>query len=290
MTKKFLLKTCCRAILLSLACSTCLLAASDNDDYWDGEEYHQYSSSQKDAASDLMKYIPLTGSESILDVGCGDGKITAVISRELPDGLILGVDISPSMIRFAKKAFPKEEYCNLDFELMSAEEIDFDNKFDIVVSFTALQWIEDHQLAIRNVKKSLKSNGLFGVTMPMGLPKKLELAVNETIVDERWNGYFIDFDTGWNFVEKSTYQELLEVEGFVAKRAQVVRQEDIFPSLAIFRGFISQWFPYLRPLPSHLKEEFMARVLSRYMDLEPLDELGRLHFKINRLEVVAEKH
>lgn len=289
MTISSLLRIWCRVFVLSFACSTCLVAEDNNDDYWDGEEYHRHSSSQKDAATDLMRYIPITGSECVLDIGCGDGKITAAISKELPDGMILGVDVSPSMITFANKSFPKEEYSNLDFVLMSAEEIDFDNKFDVVVSFTALQWIKDHQLVLSNVQKSLKPNGLFGITMPMGLPITLESAVNETMMDERWNRYFVDFDTGWNFVKKASYRDLLETEGFFVKRAQVVRQEDVFPSLAIFRGFISQWFPYLRPLPNHLKEEFMDRVLSRYIELEPLDALGRLHFKINRLEVVAEK-
>ena len=78
--------------------------------------------------------------------------------------------------------------------------------------------------------------------------------------------------------------------GFVLKRLEVVKQEDIFPSLSTFKGFISQWFPYLRPLPNNLKEEFMDSILSKYIKLEPLDDLGRLHFKINRLEVVAEKN
>ncbi|MCP5506782.1 MAG: hypothetical protein H7A37_00555 [Chlamydiales bacterium] len=48
-----------------------------------------------------MKYIPLTGSESVFDVDCGGGKITATISKKLPDGMIIGTDISPSMIEFA---------------------------------------------------------------------------------------------------------------------------------------------------------------------------------------------
>lgn len=289
MNKTYRLKAFITALAFSITCSTSFSLASDNNDYWDGEEYHQHSSSQKDAASDLMKYIPLTGLESILDVGCGDGKITAAISKKLPDGMILGIDISPSMVQFAKNAFLKEEYINLDFGLMGAEDINFDNQFDFILSFTALQWVKDHHLIIKNISKSLKPKGTFAVTMPMGLPMELKLAVDETILDKKWNAYFIDFDTGWNFAEESTYKELLISEGFVTKRAQVVRQEDIFPSLAIFRGFISQWLPYLRPLPSHLREEFMDRVLARYVELEPLDKLGKLHFKINRLEVVSEK-
>ena len=73
----------------------------------------------------------------------------------------------------------------------------------------------------------------------------------------------------------------------MTKKAQVVQQEDIFPSLEIFKSFISQWFPYLRPLPIDLKDNFIDSAIGRYIELEPLDEQGQLHFRINRLEVVA---
>jgi trans-aconitate methyltransferase len=203
--------------------------------------------------------------------------------------MILGTDISSTMIEFAKNTFSKEEYRNLDFELISAEEINFDNQFDFVLSFTMLQWAKDHHLIIQSVRKALKSKGIFALTMLMGLPTKLKLAIDEIILNKKWNKYFHNFDSGWNFTKKSTYKKLLISEGFVTKRAQVVKQEDIFLSLLAFRGFIFQWFPYLKPLPTYLKEEFLNHVLKRYVELEPLDELGRLHFKINRLEIVAEK-
>src|SRR5690606_12903627 len=108
------------------------------------KEYHHHSSSQKDAASDLMQYISLTGTETVLDIGCGDGKITAEIAKKLPKGKVLGIDISPSMIQFAETAFPSNEYKNLEFILLGAEDINFDNQFDHVLSFTALQWVKDH--------------------------------------------------------------------------------------------------------------------------------------------------
>lgn len=257
------------------------------DDFWDGEEYHYHSSSQKESASDLMKLIPITGSENVLDVGCGDGKITAALSKKLTLGHILGIDLSPSMIYFASQLYPESEYPNLQFELMSAEEVNFDQIFDLVVSFTAFQWIRDHSLVIRNIAKSLKSGGIYGVTMPVGLPKELEQAVNEVINQDRWGRFFVNFDSGWNFVGKEGYQALLEVEGFTVETIQVVPQEDLFPSLEVFRGFISQWFPYLRALPISLRDMFMDDVLNRYLELKPLDCEGVLHFKVHRLEAVA---
>ena len=285
MNKTSMLKTF--TLAFSLICAVNPIFASAKSDYWDGEEHHQHSSSQKDAASDLLKHIQLKGAQSILDIGCGDGKITASISTKLPDGKVLGADISPSMTEFAKKAFPKKTHKNLDFKLIAAEELDFDCQFDFVLSFTALQWVKDHQLIVKNVWKSLKPQGIFAVTMPMGLPLELKYAVDETVLEKKWTHYFNDFHTGWNFVQDSSYRDLLISEGFKVQKIQVVKQEDIFPSLVAFKGFISQWFPYLRPIPTHLKDEFMNTVLTKYIVLEPLDEQGRLHFKINRLEVVS---
>jgi trans-aconitate methyltransferase len=274
--------------LLLTTLAICLASFSfAQEDYWDGEDYHHHSSSQKDAASDLMKYIPLRGNEAVLDIGCGDGKITAALSKQLPQGRVVGVDPSQSMIKFAKETF--SEAGNLSFALFSGEEIPYENTFDLVVSFTALQWASDHALLIKNVWQSLKPGGVFGVTMPMGLPKGLKAAVEEVSREEKWASYFTNFRTGWNFAEPVSYQSLLQSAGFGAKRVKVVKQEDVFPSLVAFKGFISQWFPYLRPLPDQMKGEFMDSVLDKYLEREPLDAMGRLHFRVDRLEAIAEK-
>lgn len=84
-------------------------------DYWNGEDYFKNSSSQKDAATDLMKYVPIKGNETILDVGCGDGKITAEIASKYPKCSVIGLDISASMISFAQETFSQKRYHNLLF-------------------------------------------------------------------------------------------------------------------------------------------------------------------------------
>ena len=151
-------------------------------DYWNAEEYFQNSSSQKDAASDLLKFVPIKGDERILDVGCGDGKITAEIAAKIPNGSILGVDISPSMIDFAKEMFPHNRYHNINFSIMDAQRLDYHEEFDVIFSFTALQWMQNHDAFLKGAYQGLKSTGTLAITMPMGLPSKLEQSVNELIV------------------------------------------------------------------------------------------------------------
>lgn len=282
MKKKFLLPF----LLLVLPLSTC---CGEDQDYWKAEEYYQNSSSQKNAAADLMTFVTIKENAKILDVGCGDGKITAEISARIPKGSIIGVDISPAMIEFAKGTFPQKNYPNLHFLLKDAQNLDFDHEFDIVFSFTTLQWVQRHGDFLEGAYKSLKSDGILAVTMPMGLPPTLEQAVTELISTPEWSSYFSEFSTGWNFIDDTQYGKLLASKQFIHARLAVVPQRDIFPSREAFEKFISQWFPYLRPLPQNLKGVFLTQVIDRFLELESSFPNGEVHFKIRRLEVVATK-
>lgn len=275
-----------RSLCFALILSTVSVFAS-SEEYWKAEEYYKNSSSQKQAATDLMSYITIPENGSILDVGCGDGKITAELAEKTPLGSVIGVDISNAMIEFAKTHFSSKP--NISFHLQDAQKLNFQNTFDVVFSFTTLQWIENHTAFLQGAYQSLKQTGTLAITMPMGLPHTLEQAVNEVICAPEWNSYFQNFSTGWNFVSEADYKELLLANHFKVQRLAVVPQKDIFPSRENFEKFIGQWFPYLRPLPDSLKQTFLTQVVDRYLALESFSPNGEVHFKIRRLEIVALK-
>jgi trans-aconitate 2-methyltransferase len=68
---------------------------------WNARDYYRQSSLQHVMAEEELGLLTLEGTECILDVGCGDGKITAEIATRLPRGSVLGVDPSHEMIAFA---------------------------------------------------------------------------------------------------------------------------------------------------------------------------------------------
>jgi len=80
---------------------------------WDAADYAKSSPAQKCWAHELVQKIDLSGHERVLDIGCGDGKVSAEIARCLPAGSVTGLDRSPGMIRFAREAFPENSYPNL---------------------------------------------------------------------------------------------------------------------------------------------------------------------------------
>ncbi len=87
--------------------------------------------------------MDLTGVTSLLDVGCGDGRVTQSLAERVPGGPCVGIDPSPGMIAVAPASG------NLTFEVDAVETMRFDDEFDLVVSFNALHWVTDQRRALR---------------------------------------------------------------------------------------------------------------------------------------------
>ena len=80
---------------------------------WNAADYAANSVVQQTWARELIAKLKLHGNEHILDVGCGDGKVTAEIAHAVPRGSATGIDASPQMVKFAQKTFPAKKFPNL---------------------------------------------------------------------------------------------------------------------------------------------------------------------------------
>jgi trans-aconitate 2-methyltransferase len=66
----------------------------DNMTQWNPENYRLHSSQQQKWAREILARLELRGDERILDLGCGDGKVTAEVARRVPHGQVVGLDSS----------------------------------------------------------------------------------------------------------------------------------------------------------------------------------------------------
>ena len=120
---------------------------------WDPKLYFSSSSSQKKWGLENLAKLHFKGNERVLDVGCGDGKLSAEIAMSLPEGSVLGIDLSEGMITFSMEHYPHEIFMNLFFMQMDAGELTFDSEFDVVFSNAALHWIKAPELLLRDSGK-----------------------------------------------------------------------------------------------------------------------------------------
>jgi len=262
-----------------------------NTHKWDAKDYRDNSAVQQEWARELITKIRLKGNESVLDVGCGDGKITAEVAKKLPAGSIIGVDNSKEMIDLANTSFPRETYKNLLFKLCDAKKINFDNEFDIIFSNATLHWVKNHILVLNGIKKALKKNGKMLLQMGgKGNAKEITKTINLIKNKPEWKDYFINFKFPYNFYGPDEYRIFLDSIGLEINCIELIDKDMTHKGIEGLKGWIrTTWFPYTNRVPENLRNLFIDEIINKYIGKYPIDDHGYTHVKMVRLEVTAEK-
>jgi trans-aconitate methyltransferase len=233
---------------------------------WDAAEYSRRSSLQEAMGQEVLALLDLNGSERILDVGCGDGKITAEIATRVPRGSVVGVDASQDMIRFASSHFGPAVWPNLRFQVADARRLPFRNEFNLVVSFNALHWLPEQDAALRSIRSAMMSDGRAQLRLvPAGQRKSLENVVEETRRSSRWAAHFNDFRDPYLHLTPEQYAAMAERSGLRVLSIHTEAKAWDFKSRPAFFAFCSVGLvEWTRHLPEAERPEFINDVLDRY--------------------------
>lgn len=258
---------------------------------WNAEDYQQNSAAQQQWARELIAKLELTGAEDVLDLGCGDGKVTAEIAGQLKNGTVVGIDNSGAMITLANTEYPTNRYPNLEFKLMDARELAFEGQFDVVFSNAVLHWIKDHNPVVNGLYKAMKPGGK--ILLQMGAKDGVTLfisALDQVRQSTEWQDYFVDFEFPYGFMGVEEYETMLLAVGFQIKRVELISKDADHVSREKFKGWIrTTWLPYSERVPEDKRERFIELIAARYLELMPMDANGHVHVSMVRLEVEADK-
>jgi magnesium transporter len=281
---------------------------------WNPAEYAANSAVQQGWARELTAKLNLRGDEHILDVGCGDGKITAELARAVPRGSVVGVDASPEMIAFAKKTFPEAKIPNLKFEIADAREIEtvvgravpcapqVEHRkdggqrtarptFDLVFSNAALHWVDDHEKFLRGAAAALKPGGRLVVSCGgKGNAHEVFLALRPEMRLKRWREFFRRMPLPYFFYAPADYEKWLPQFGFKIHALKLAPKDAAYAGADGFATWLrATWLPFVQRVPENLREEFIAAVTQRYLAKHPPDAAGNIRVRMVRLEIEAEK-
>lgn len=240
-------------------------------DDWNGINYAENSSVQLSHAQRLLNGLSLLGNENILDLGCGDGKITTLLTNRVPQGFVIGVDPSDSMLEKAKINRKESGLTNLIFEKGSAENFNLNQQFDHIIAIHVMHWIKDQEKALTNVKKHLAPEGrVHFILAPSkeGLP--FYVALQKTL--ENWDSYFIKFENPQQVFDMETYRKLMVRTGFHIEAIYYLYHESIHENKEKLTAWVKQWQPHVKHLPLDQQTDFLNELMNNYfieMGLNP---------------------
>ncbi|HXH22882.1 MAG TPA: methyltransferase domain-containing protein [Dehalococcoidia bacterium] len=156
---------------------------------WDPNQYALFRDERSRPFFELLQRIPDRAYESIFDLGCGTGELTARLADRWPRARVVGLDSSPEMLaQAAALARPGR----LDFR--RGDIADFGEACDLLFSNAALQWLDDHESLIPRLAGLVRPGGCFAVQMPANFYAESHTLLNDTAREGPWAAKLAD---GW---------------------------------------------------------------------------------------------
>jgi trans-aconitate 2-methyltransferase len=234
---------------------------------WDAETYQRVSVPHEEWAASILDRAGLRGDETVLDAGCGAGRVTAMLIERLPEGRVIAVDGSASMVERVRSVLRSQD------EVMVADlvEVELDEQVDFVFSSAVFHWVLDHDALFANLHRALKPGGrLASQNGGAGNISKLKASSAEVMAREPYAEHFADFAEVWNYAGAEETEERLARAGFSEARAWLQPWDIVPPEPEVFVGTICLG-PYLDKLPADLRDPFVADVLALEGDPVVLD-------------------
>jgi len=254
---------------------------------FDSAKYAAASTHQKEWGARLVAELKLKGHERILDLGCGEGAITAELSRLVPRGLVLGIDASEDMIAAARKRTAP----NLRFELLDINTMEPDGQFDLVFSNATLHWVKDHRRLLQCTLRLLSPSGVarFNFAGEGNCAAFLRI-VRQVMARREFAPAFRSFTWPWYMPSVDEYRALASELPFRSARVWGEIADRFFADADAITRWIDQ--PSLVPFLAHLDEEarqpFRDAVVERM--LRATGQADGRHFEtFRRINLLATK-
>ncbi len=253
---------------------------------WNPNQYLKFVRERTQPSIDLAARIELQHPRSIIDIGCGPGNSTEILRRKWPNSKITGFDSSPTMIQKARSDHPDGEWITGD-----AASFRFNDKYDVVFSNAALQWIQDHEALIPRLFGIVADAGVLAVQVPADFESPLRRAVVSVAGNPKWSSYTAGCDRIINYRTAGYYYDILS-----ALPGKAYLWETTYYHVLPTHADLVEWYkgtgmkPFLERLPDEAhRKEFENEVLDRCKDGYVVRSDGKVLYPFKRIFFVLNK-
>jgi len=250
------------------------MTSPDGPREWDAGSYHGLATPHQSWGAQILDRLPLRGDETVLDLGCGTGRVTEQLLERLgPDGRAIGIDGSAQMVAEAARRLGGDARASFARQDLLALEVA--PPADAAVSSATFHWIADHQRLFARVRAALRPGAPFVAQCGgRGNVSNVVRAAAAVGVREPYAPFFDGWPGPWNFAGPEETAERLERAGFAVGRVWL---EDSPQRPEPQRDFLRtvSLGSHLERLPEELRDDFVDAVAEAMPD--PVHDYVRLN-------------
>jgi trans-aconitate 2-methyltransferase len=226
---------------------------------WDGAAYDRLSTPMERLGREVMDRLELAGDETVLDAGCGSGRLTELLIERVPDGRVIGVDASASMIEAARARLGAE----VDLRVADLVGLDLDGEtVDVVFSTATFHWIADHEALFASLRGALSEGGrLVAQCGGVGNIASVHAAARQAGDEPRFRAHFEGWRGPWNFATPDDTERRLAAAGFGAAQCRLA-ERPVQPDDAREYLRTINLGAHLERLPDDLHDPYLDAVLA----------------------------
>jgi trans-aconitate 2-methyltransferase len=242
---------------------------------WDGASYDRISAPQEALGRAVLARMDLSGDETVLDAGCGSGRVTEALLERLPRGRVIAVDASPSMIEQARRRFGERE--RVEIRQMDLLELELAQPVDAILSTATFHWVLDHDALFRRLHAALRPGGqLVAQCGGEGNIDRLRGIAGAVLEREPYVEHFRDWHSPWYYAAPEPTRECLLAAGFTAAECWL-QPAPQYPEQP--REFLAKVIlgPHVQRLPEDLRDPFLDAVLDEVGEGEMMVDYVRLN-------------
>ncbi|MBS1678220.1 MAG: methyltransferase domain-containing protein [Actinobacteria bacterium] len=233
------------------------MAGSSTRD-WDATTYQRVALPHEDWARAVLDRLGLEGGETVLDAGCGSGRTTALLIERVPNGRVIAVDGSPSMVAKVKEVLRPQDVAVVS----DLTKLELDEPADAVFSTAVFHWIPDHDALFARMRAALREGGRFAAQCGgKGNIDAFRRAGEEVARRAPYAPYLEGIEGLWNYAGAEETEARLRAAGFTDVHCALEPWPVDPPEPEVFARTICLG-AHVERLPDDLRDRFVADVLA----------------------------
>lgn len=207
---------------------------------WNAASYHRVANPHVNWGRAVLEGLPLRGDETVIDAGCGTGRLTELVLERLPQGRVIAVDQSQNMLEEAHAYLGPRFSDRVSFIRADLLALPFEQAADAIFSTATFHWVMDHPALFSRLYAALKPGGW--LIAQCGGGSNIATIANRALAILRRDPYASrvgPWDGPWNFAGDRDTVARLGSAGFMRAAAEVIHAPVVIDDEAAYREFLT---------------------------------------------------